>query len=310
MMEEMEKFLTWLKHHLIPHEGNAYRPHLLRRNWLLFFLALTLAAEGFLIASLVARESGGSFLAAVIAGDIVSLTNAERLANQAPRLTENKLLSASAQAKAEDMAAKGYFSHVGPDGKQPWAWIESAGYDYRYAGENLAVRFVDSSDVVKAWMASRSHRANLIKPVYREIGVGIANGIYKGAPATFVVQHFGAPANHVLGAAVANAGGPFDTVMRPIFNILSEPRSSTAWILGGVAAFIIMLVAFAFFFRLQIQSLELLLPGVAVAAVALFFVAFNGTFLGGEASQPAAAALGLEPGITIVGEAAATVERQ
>lgn len=131
--------------------------------------------------------------AAVIESEIVAMTNDERTANSVGQLTENTLLDQAAQAKADDMAAKGYFSHTGPDGKTPWQWVAGAGYVYQYAGENLAVRFTDSSEVINAWMASPTHRANIVKPQYTQIGVGIADGTYEGAPATFVVQYFGTP---------------------------------------------------------------------------------------------------------------------
>jgi len=131
--------------------------------------------------------------AAVIQSDVIALTNDERTENDLGVLTENPTLDKAAQAKANDMAAKGYFSHTGPDGQPPWHWFVEAGYDYHYAGENLAVRFDDSKQVVDAWMASPTHRANIVKPVYTQIGIGVADGMYQGLPATFVVQFFGTP---------------------------------------------------------------------------------------------------------------------
>jgi uncharacterized protein YkwD len=187
--------------HFVPSSDNGYRPHLLRRPWLLVFLAVTLATEGFLVANLIARESDQTFLAAIVPAEIIALTNQERAQNGVGQLTDNAELDAAAQAKAEDMATKGYFSHISPDGETPWQWITNAGYQYQYAGENLAVRFINSSDVVNAWMASPSHRANIVKPVYTDIGVGAAEGNYEGQPATYVVQYFGTPASSASGAA-------------------------------------------------------------------------------------------------------------
>lgn len=189
-----------IKHHFVPSEANAYRPHLLHRPWLIFFFVVILATEGFLVSNLIARQSSQNFLAAVVPGEIIALTNTERASNNAGVVTDDALLDAAAQAKANDMAAKGYFSHTGPDGKTPWQWIAGSGYKYQYAGENLAVRFVDSVDVVNAWMESPTHRANIVKPVYTEIGVGVAQGMYEGQSATFVVQYFGTP----LGSGGAN----------------------------------------------------------------------------------------------------------
>jgi len=145
------------------------------------------------LAALGISSSGPTFTAAVLHSDIVAFTNIERAYNELNSLTENSVLNAAAQAKANDMAAKGYFSHTGPDGQLPWHWFVEAGYDYRYAGENLAVRFSDSREVVNAWMASPTHKANIVKPQYQEIGIGVAEGVYQGVPATFVVQFFASP---------------------------------------------------------------------------------------------------------------------
>ena len=196
-----------LKHHFIPSEHNAYRPKILHRSWLLFFLALVLASEGFLVANLVARQGDQNFLAAVVPAEVIALTNDERAQNDVGQLSTSALLTEAAQAKADDMAKNGYFSHIGPDGKTPWQWISAAGYQYQYAGENLAVRFVNSSDVVNAWMASPTHRDNIVKPVYTQIGVGVTQGLFEGQTATYVVQFFGTPlaTNQTQPAAVAAA---------------------------------------------------------------------------------------------------------
>lgn len=208
-----------LKHHFVPSPGNAYRPHILHRPWLVFFFVIILATEGFLVSNLIVRQSSQNFLAAVVPAEIIALTNTERASNNAGALTQDALLDKAAQAKADDMAANGYFSHVGPDGKTPWQWIAGSGYQYQYAGENLAVRFIDSSDVVNAWMESPTHRANIVKPVYTEIGVGVAQGMYEGASATYVVQYFGTP---LAGGAPATRPPAVSTA-----SVASAPSTST-----------------------------------------------------------------------------------
>lgn len=155
-----------------------------------------------MVSNLIARQSDQQFLAAVVPADVVALTNSERSGNKLSSVTEDALLDKAAQAKANDMAAKGYFAHTGPDGKTPWQWIAASGYQYQYAGENLAVRFIDSRDVVNAWMASPTHRANIVKPVYTQIGVGVAEGTFEGQPATYVVQYFGTPKTAQAAAVV------------------------------------------------------------------------------------------------------------
>ncbi len=186
-------FLKAVKDYFVPSEENAYRPHVLRKPWLIFFVTVVLASEGVFLIDLVTRQSALDFVAAVLPGEVIVFTNDERSQSALQPLTENTFLDTAAQAKASDMAAKGYFSHTGPDGKEPWTWVKEAGYSFQYAGENLAVRFVGSRDVVNAWMASPTHRANIVKPVYTEIGVGVAQGEFQGEPATFVVQYFGTP---------------------------------------------------------------------------------------------------------------------
>lgn len=158
---------------------------------------LLLAVLAFGIFGLAAGDAyllrqGG--LAAVITSSLVELANGDRAAGGVGELRVSPTLTAVAQAKANDMAAKGYFAHTSPEGHSPWYWFTQGGYDYSYAGENLAVDFTDSATVEAAWMASPGHRANLLNGHYTEIGIAIAHGTYNGHPTIFVVQEFGAPA--------------------------------------------------------------------------------------------------------------------
>ncbi len=132
-------------------------------------------------------------LSAVYGSVLVALANDERSVNNAGKLTVNSTLERAAQMKADDMAQKGYFAHNTPDGKTPWYWFEQAGYKYKYAGENLAVNFTDSTEVHTAWTKSRGHFLNIINPRYTEIGIATSTGMYKGREAVFVVQMFGTP---------------------------------------------------------------------------------------------------------------------
>lgn len=141
----------------------------------------------------------------VIDSVVVDTTNQERESLGLGELRVNQTLKKAAQAKADDMASKGYFAHNSPDGKTPWYWIDQTGYTYRAAGENLAVNFDYSKDVVNAWMNSPTHKANIIKAKYQEIGIGIAEGFYQGRPTVFVVQLFGTPKeDSVLNVAVGS----------------------------------------------------------------------------------------------------------
>lgn len=108
-------------------------------------------------------------------GGLLSYTNQNRGANGLGSLTLNGALNSAAQAKANDMAAKDYWSHTSPDGRQPWDFISAAGYSYSMAGENLAYGALTSAETVQAWMDSPGHRANILKTEFREVGFGFAN---------------------------------------------------------------------------------------------------------------------------------------
>lgn len=215
-------------HYFVPGPHNAHRPRILHRPFLIFFLAIILATEGFLVSSLIARQNDQQFLAAVVPAEIIALTNTERSANDVGQLTNDALLDQAAQAKADDMAAQGYFAHTGPDGKTPWQWISASGYQYQYAGENLAVRFINSTDVINAWMESPTHRANIVKAVYTQIGVGVAEGMYQGQPATYVVQYFGTPKNMQLAADAAAIPPAKSASVAPVVARAAKVAAQTA----------------------------------------------------------------------------------
>lgn len=162
---------------------------------------IAITAFSLLLVALAIAETSGFILsqaperlpAAVLSGTVVSLTNEERADRDLPTLERNALLDEAAQMKAQDMAAKGYYAHVSPDGVTPMHWVEKAGYKYLIIGENLVVNRKDAEQVVDAFMGSPGHRANILRSDFTEIGVGVANGTYKGKDATFAVQIFAAP---------------------------------------------------------------------------------------------------------------------
>jgi hypothetical protein len=132
-------------------------------------------------------------MATVLPAVLDDLTNQERQSQNLPVLTVNPLLTQAAQMKANDMATNSYFAHTSPRGLTPWYWLEQVGYNYQYAGENLAINFTDSQDVTNAWMASPTHKANIVKENYTEVGTGVATGMYQGQEAVFVVQDYANP---------------------------------------------------------------------------------------------------------------------
>ena len=123
---------------------------------------------------------------------IIYWTNKYRAENGLPVLTRNSLLDEAAGKKVQDMFAKQYFDHVSPDGVAPAELILSAGYNYRYTGENLAMGdFTDEKALVDAWMASPGHRANILNKNYSEIGVATGLNNILNYYTWLAVQEFG-----------------------------------------------------------------------------------------------------------------------
>lgn len=168
------------------------------RDFLPAYLTLTILAAlilgvVFLAVATVPHFASETNLAAVNAAEVFSLTNEERDEEGVAMLQRNTLLDKAAQMKAQDMAAKGYYAHVSPEGLTPMHWVDEVGYKYLIIGENLVVNRTDAEQVVDAFMGSPGHRANILRKDFTEIGVGVANGVYKGKDATFTVQIFAAP---------------------------------------------------------------------------------------------------------------------
>jgi Cysteine-rich secretory protein family len=192
-------YLKYMKHFLrhlfIPHESNNHRSRVLHHDSLFLIVAI-------LFAGIVIIQGAQRQYPAVL-GDTTQITvpqllqdtNLAREANGLPPLTLNSELTHAAQMKANDMFAKDYWAHVSPNGTTPWVWIRQAGYNYLYAGENLARGFTTSQDVVNAWMNSPEHRANMLSPNYTDIGFAVESGTLTGTQTTLVVQEFGSPYN-------------------------------------------------------------------------------------------------------------------
>ena len=132
---------------------------------------------------------------------LIRINNARIDAGLQP-LREVAALDASATLKVNDEVKGAYFAHTSPTGIAYFNFITQAGYSYTRAGENLAEVELDppagesvwtAEDLQNAWMESPTHRANILKPEYTEIGVSVATGRYEGRPVIFVATHFGQP---------------------------------------------------------------------------------------------------------------------
>lgn len=140
----------------------------------------------------------GSYLNATILNQVSQkelyvLTNEARISNDLGRLQVNPNLELAAQLKLADMFQGNYFAHTSPAGIKPWSWFNKVHYGYRLAGENLAMNFLSSDEVVNSWLKSESHRRNLLSKYFKETGIAVGSGIINGEMTMVVVQVFGTP---------------------------------------------------------------------------------------------------------------------
>jgi len=182
----------FLRHFLLPHQTNNHRAKALHPDTLLVYVFL-LALFNFGLRSFHQQfPSVLGYATDIRLTELLNLTNQKRASLGLSGLRLNAKLSEAAAHKAQDMFANNYWSHTSPQGKTPWTFVVSSGYEYTMAGENLAKNFSNSQGVVDAWMASPTHRDNIVKPGYKDIGFAIVNGVLNGEETTLVVQMFGA----------------------------------------------------------------------------------------------------------------------
>lgn len=160
------------------------------KSKLLFGLVIFVFCVKILISFAFVSISGNVFFADIAKSELVNMINQTRQSFGLNALSENEQLDYAAELKAEDMLANGYFDHISPSGITPWHWISAAGYNYKYAGENLAIGFYESGEVYQAWLNSVSHKENIISPYYTEVGTAVLRG-FGGNKAIVVVQLFG-----------------------------------------------------------------------------------------------------------------------
>ena len=126
-----------------------------------------------------------TYLAAQIpdaAVDLAARVNHERIARGLAPYAMNAQLTAAAQAHADDLARTGKYrtpeeGHVGSDGSSVFDRVARTGYGAyswgRRLGENWA-HYADTARAFSEWMDSAPHRNNILHPLYREIGIGVA----------------------------------------------------------------------------------------------------------------------------------------
>ncbi len=135
------------------------------------------------------------------AEDAVKLMNRERDERGLPPFVVDETLAEAAQAKLADMEKKRYFAHTSPEKRTPWSFIEVAGYEYRFAGENLAIHFKNPESEHVAWMKSEKHCQNILDPRFREVGMAVGKVFFEGRETMLVVSMFGTKAGEAIDAS-------------------------------------------------------------------------------------------------------------
>lgn len=231
----------------VPQEENKFLPEALKSECLFLYGASLLAVKIALVSLVLILPSTG-FFSSITANRLVSLINQARQENNLPALTLSSSLNSAANLKVNDMAAKNYFEHTSPAGITPWFWFKQIGYNYLFAGENLAMGFTETEEVFNAWMNSPSHRDNILNPNFQEMGLAVGTGNIQNRQETLAVLEFGkqaqpavktktaqnAPAKSTpspLGANASPAASQKPAVPSPSAPIVSIAPAAT----GGIA---------------------------------------------------------------------------
>ena len=122
--------------------------------------------------------------------DIANVNQARATAGLKALVEETRLMRC-AQDWCERLCREGFFSHVGPDGSTLGSRLQTGGYVYRSAGENIARGYTGPRAVHLAWMDSPGHRANIVSPYYTQIGTGYCS--LKNGSRPCWVEVFGTP---------------------------------------------------------------------------------------------------------------------
>lgn len=186
-----------LSHFFLPHPDTHKKAHLLSVQAIAVYLGLFVFLQ--VLFSFVNTVQPGvlGVASGIDQQELIRLTNIERKNSGLSEVTEDSRLNEAAYKKAQNMFEEDYWAHYSPTGKDPWGFITSAGYRFSYAGENLARNFYNSGDIVKAWMSSPTHKANIVNNHYQNIGIAVVEGTLKGQKTTLIVQEFGTPSEYI-----------------------------------------------------------------------------------------------------------------
>ncbi len=243
--------MTWY-HLFIPHKDTHEKAHLISWHGLAIYILLFILLQvGFSILGYAKPGILGT-TSNITREQIIELTNKERVKHNLAPLSANSELDSAARSKANNMFTENYWAHFAPSGKSPWDFITGSGYKFESAGENLAKNFTSSGDVVSAWMASSTHRENLLNPKYKDIGIAVEDGVLNGQKTTLVVQMFGKTAGLAKAPTVSVAGQTYQvppssyeskstlalTQIEPVFDPFKVSRTIA---LGMISLMIVLL---------------------------------------------------------------------
>ena len=108
-----------------------------------------------------------------------AMLNRERAAGGLRPVVQDDRLARAAQLHAEDMATYGYFSHSSRNGRDLGDRVGAQGFDYCWAGENIAQGQLTEQEVLEGWMNSAGHRRNIMWGKATSFGLGhSASGNY------------------------------------------------------------------------------------------------------------------------------------
>jgi len=186
----------------IPQAGNAHQPRALRPKSIVYFAAVMVGLKIIVSLILLLSYPEPARVQEDMRNSLSVLINNARKESGVSLLRINDELMRAAQAKADDMLARGYFDHYTPDGLPPSSFINTKAYTNRLLGENLAIDFATPVSAHRALLNSPSHRANMLYPKFEDMGVGVASGQFQGRETNIAVELFSSTERpqRVLGA--------------------------------------------------------------------------------------------------------------
>lgn len=225
MARKRNKIIDRAIHLFLPWHTNNQKARLIHPQIIILFVIKLIIFQAVLQFIPASGLKILGYAANISPDEVIRITNEQRVSVGLLPLEANAALAQAAQAKGADMLNNNYWAHVSPNGTQPWNFFVNAGYSYRYAGENLARDFTNPASAVEAWMASPTHKDNLLSANYRDIGIAVIEGDLDGVDTTIIVQFFGAKyADTIPAVPIAEARPP--AIEAPQISPSPVPESS------------------------------------------------------------------------------------